>query len=437
LADTFVDKNKFRYDMGPHEFCTENERIVKLLKNLLKNDFLILHKNASQYFFNKYIPYPLKPIDFITQIPPTLAVKVFFEVINSRFKDLSSIGANYSFKSWVESRFGKTMYTTYFKPYTEKVWGIPSDELDPRTASSRISFDSVFDLLFKTLKHYITRRDDFSTIHNPLKDSFYYAKGGIGKICQRLYEECLKFGVEFKFDYEVEKIVKKNARVINIKFSNGKKISGFDYVINTIPLTILTKALDHNHDYPLRFRSMILGFFSFDKPKLSDYHWIYAPSRDICFIRVTEFNHLKNAGMAPEGKTCIALELTCFKEDRIWNSGDKEIIGLMRKDLMKMGLIKGNEKYDAKIVKQEYSYPLQVIGFLEMVEDIVKEVIKPIENLVTIGRQGLYKYCNMNECMEMAFDAVNQIENNTKSFNYKFESKWRGYGLKEERILKN
>ena len=245
LAKSYKDEDGFIYDLGPHEFCTENKIIFNLLNELLKDDLLILHKVSSQYFFNKFVPYPLKPLDFLTKIPKNLSIKVFFEIMANRFKDLSSIEANYSFEKWTKSRFGKTLYKEYFKPYTEKVWGVNPDLLDPRTASSRISFNSVFDLLFKTIKHYATKKDDFSTIHNPLKDKFYYSKKGIGTLSEKLYNECIRQGVKIKLGYEIKKIIKKNSKVIKINFLNNKSISNFDYVINTIPLTTLVKVLNY------------------------------------------------------------------------------------------------------------------------------------------------------------------------------------------------
>ena len=435
LAKSYKDEDGFIYDLGPHEFCTENKEVFSLLKELLKDDLLILHKTSSQYFFNKFVPYPLKPLDFFTKIPKKLSIIIFLEIMINRLKDLSSIEANYSFEKWTKSRFGKTLYKRYFKPYTEKVWGVNPDLLDPRTASSRISFNSVFDLLFKTIKHYITKKDDFSTIHNPLKDKFYYSKKGIGTISKRLYEECLKFGVKIKLNYETKKIIERNSKIIKINFSNGKSISNFDYVINTIPLTTLNKVLGYDYNYPLKFRSMIFGFFSFNKKQLSPYHWIYTPDKDLCFSRITEFSHL-NAEMTPMGKTCITVEVPCFTTDKIWKSEDKDVINIMIKDMIKMGIITKEDNFNASITKEEHAYPIQFNGFLEATKEIVHQKIKPLKNLVTTGRQGLYKYCNMNECMEMALDVVKQIEENTNSFNYNFESKWKGAGLKQERVLK-
>lgn len=435
LATSYIDKEGCVYDYGPHEFCTENKELIKILKEILGKDLLIRKKKASQYFFNKYIPYPLKPIDFLTKLPLHLSITVFFEVLFAKIKQYYNPSLDYSFKSWTKSRFGNTLYDKYFGPYTTKVWGINPDELDLSTASSRIGFNSIFDLLFKTVQHYITKKDNFSTIHNPLKDSFYYSKGGNIKLIQSLYKRCSKENVKFKMGFKATKITIKNSKAIKINFSNKKSISNFDYIINTTPLTSLTKMINKRNNFPLRFRSMIFGFISFNQSELSPYSWIYTPSKELIFQRITEFKNL-NADMCPKNKTNIAVEISCFKKDKIWKTSDEDIIQKIIRDLKKMKLLKGNEEYSGYIKKQEYAYPLQIRGFQTMIEEIIIKDIQPIKKLVTIGRQGLFKYCNQNECMEMALNTVNQIINNTTKFNYNFEDKWKGAGFKEERILK-
>jgi hypothetical protein len=68
----------------------------------------------------------------------------------------------------------------------------------------------------------------------------------------------------------------------------------------------------------------------------------------------------------------------------------------------------------------------------------VQELLEPVRhlrNFVTTGRQGLYKYCNMNECMEMAIDAAEQIEKDADTFHYHFDSNWKGAGLEDERVV--
>src|SRR3989344_3753802 len=360
IASSFIDKDGCVYDYGPHQFCTDNPELVKLLKELLGQNLLIRSKKVSQYFFKKHIPYPLKPTDYLTKLPLSLSTKVLFEVIFSHLALRLGFRSDHSFESWTKSRFGTTLYNTYFKPYTIKTWGINPDKLDPSTAYLRISFNSIWDIFLKTIKHYITKKDDFSTIHNPLKQKFYYPRGGNIRLMQALYKACPKKNVELKIGFEADKIIINNSKATKIIFSNKKSVSGFNYIINTTPLTDLIKMIGKERDIPLRYRGMIFGFISFDKNQfkngqISPYHWIYYPDKDLIFTRISEFKHF-NADMCPEDKTNIVVEITCFKEDQIWKFKDELIVERVMKDLKKVGLIKGNEKYSASVARQEHEY---------------------------------------------------------------------------------
>ena len=218
LATSFKDKEGCIYDYGPHQICTENPNLLKILKELLGDDLLIRKKNVSQYFFKKYVPYPPKPIDYFIKLPLSLSIRVFLEVIGSRIEANINSKPDYSFEAWTKSRFGTTLYNKYFKPYTIKTWGVNPNELDPSTASSRISFNSIFDIFFKTVKHYITKKDDYSTTHNPLKHKFYYPKGGNIKLMQELYNSCKKENIELKKGYEANELIIKNKKIEKIKF---------------------------------------------------------------------------------------------------------------------------------------------------------------------------------------------------------------------------
>ena len=122
---------------------------------------------------------------------------------------------------------------------------------------------------------------------------------------------------------------------------------------------------------------------------------------------------------------CERAEITCFKGDSSWNTPDDLLIKRVISDLKKVRILKGNEKYLGNVRRQEFVYPLQIKGFQKMVDEVIETEIIPLKNVVTIGRQGLFKYCNQNECMEMALDVSKQIENGTNKFNYDFKTKWK------------
>lgn len=434
LAGSLV-RGDFIFDFGPHEFCTENPLLVALLQDLLGDELLERQKHAAQFFNGRFIDYPLSPLHVIQQLHPVLTARIVGEVLLQRLKNLVWSSSDHSFEKWVDSRFGPTLYQTYFRPFTQKVWGIDPDHLDPRTASQRIAFNSVFDYVIKTFSYFFLHQNDFSSIHSPLKDKFYYSRGGIGTLTQRLAERCRELGVEFRCGYQVDRLEMKEGKVEALHFTNGERVSGFDYAVSTMPLSLLLAGLGHPvRELPIRFRSMIFAFLEVPRERMSPYSWIYYPDAEIIFQRSTDFAHL-DAGMCPPGQTGVCLEIACFPEDEIWSWRDEEVLARVRRDLEEVGVLPESVPCKGHVVRKQFIYPIQVIGYLEIVEELLKPV-RQLNNLVTTGRQGLYKYCNMNECMEMAIGVADQIEGGVEEFDYDLGSRWRGAGLEEERVLK-
>ena len=132
--------------------------------------------------------------------------------------------------------------------------------------------------------------------------------------------------------------------------------------------------------------------------------------------------------MSPSGKTGICLEISCFSDDPIWSATDAEIINNVRVGLNKAGLLPFEENSKAHVKRREYIYPIQIMGYEEIVSNLL-DPVRSLKNFVTTGRQGLYKYCNMNECMEMALSVAEQIDSGTNSFEYNLRSTWKGAGV--------
>jgi protoporphyrinogen oxidase len=425
LARTFEFDGQL-YDLGPHEFCTNNPTLASLLSDLLGEDLIVGHKKSAQYFMGKFIDYPLKPLHFFRQMDKRLILKIMAELLYFRLHNLVSDPMDYSFEHWVTNRFGATMYELYFKPYTEKVWGIDPGLLDPRTASDRIAFNSVFDILHQTFLYYFFKKEQYRSIHNPLKSSYYYSRGGIGRLLERLYEHCIEAGCVIRTNWEAKKVKTEDGMVTAIVNQSGKVIKDYDVYVNTVPITTLNMALGHPElNTNLRFRSMIFCFLDIPRPSLSRFHWIYFPELKYSFQRLTDFSHF-NAGMTKPDRTGVCVEIACFDTDPLWGSEDSHIIDLAKKDLAATGLLSDIKGIKGWVRREKYAYPIQIDGFLEQVKHSISYV-STIKNLVTTGRQGLYKYCNMNECMEMAIELAESIEQG-EEVKTSLESKWRGLG---------
>ncbi len=432
LAST-VESEGYCYDYGPHEFCTDNPQLVAILRQVLGNDMLKLSQNVSQYFLAKYIDYPIKPLQLLRVLPIRLLSKVAYEVITNRFKRLVYDYHDYSFKRWVEIRFGETMYDLYFGPYTQKVFGISPDSLDPRKASNRISFNSIFDLLIKSASYLFLNKDDFSTTHSPLKHGFYYSRGGIEKICDSMAKAAQDRGARIFLEHKATSI---DTGSSTVAFNDGSVMDNFDYLISTIPITELLKLLGLRMDIePVKFRSIVLVNLKVPFRPLTKNTWIYFPQPEIIFQRLTEYSNIDQS-MAPEGCSSVGLEISCFAGDNIWKQSDDQIIDRVYQDLDRIGILPLSTDVEAFVVRQRFGYPIHLTGYLEIVK-LLLEPIASLGNVVTTGRQGLFKYCNMNECMEMAIEVAETIERGQEGFNYNLESSWRGAGLENNRIVKS
>lgn len=432
LAATYSNDG-FLYDFGPHEFCTNNKSLIKLLENLLGDKLLLCTKKSAQYFNGTMIDYPAPLTKLIAKMDKMFLFKVVLEVFYYRIKRMVWDYSEYSFEHWVESRFGSTLYRFYFEPYTKKVWGIPPNQLDSTTASNRIAFNSIFDFAIKTIQHYFFGKTDYSNIHSPLIDNFYYSKGGIGVLINALEEQCRDLGAEFHFDHSVSSILKDGSKIKKVVFENGNECNNFDYLVNTIPLNVFLSLMGNDIGYFMKFRSIIFVFIGFEKDYLTNFDWIYVPDKDVCFQRMTEFKHI-DPSMAPSGKTGVCFEISCFESDKIWGMEDNLIVNKVMEDLKKIGLDNDGIRYSYTVKRTSHAYPIQFSGYKEFVSFILGALQK-ITNSVTVGRQGLYKHCNMNECMEMAISLADHIDNGLEKFPYTIESKWKGAGLEEERTL--
>ena len=431
LGGTFR-RDGFAFDYGPHEFVTDRPQLLALLEEACGTDLVRVRKNVAQHFRQRYVRYPFEVVDVVRNIGPWLTGRAMLEVAAARVRNLVRRPTDHSFRAWTCARFGRTLYEIYFGPYTEKVWGHDPDLLDPRTASERITVDSVWDLLRKTFRYQVLKADDFARAHSEFRHGFLYVKRGVGTLQAHLRRCAEQLGARFEFGKTLTGLVRDGARVTEAHFRDGTRVRGFDYLVSTVPLPRLVElalpaaAGDLLARHPLPFRSMAFVFLRIARPRLHDYHWIYFPDQDVPFQRLTEFSHF-GADMCPPGTTGVALELSCVAGDALWSSSDQELGAQCVRSLERLGLVRAAEVLGCDVQRVSHAYPLQVIGFMERSRALL-DALAEVGNVVSIGRQGLFRYCNMNECVEMALDVVPEITAGRSAIRYLRPGSWQGIG---------
>jgi protoporphyrinogen oxidase len=431
-------RDGFSFDFGPHELCTDNPELIALVREVCGDDLLEVKKRVAHYFLGRYVKYPFEIVDMLRNIGPVLSARAIAEVGACRLKNRFRQPLDDSFESWTNARFGRTLYGLYFGPYTKKVWGVEPSQLDPRTASQRITVDSVWDLAKKTLAYQWFGAEDFKHAHSELHRRFFYLRGGMGTLQGHLRQRAQERGARFRFEKSLTAIERDGDRVGGLRFADGEVARGFDYVVSTIPLSqLVALALPERAEALLRenwlpFRGMAFVFLRVNKPRVLDYHWVYYPDVGTPFQRLTEFTHF-GAEMSPPGTTGLALEVSCQPGDGTWEASDAELADRAIGRLETLGLLRRSELLGYDVVRQRHAYPLQVMGFIEKADRLLA-ALAGVTNLVTIGRQGLFRYCNMNECMEMAIDVVPELVAGKASIRYTKEGSWLGVGVTDRYV---
>lgn len=428
----------FVFDFGPHEIVTDDTAIHDLLEEVCGEELLTVRKRTAQHFRGRFVGYPLGLADLLVRIRPDLTARVLCGVALARVRNLVLRPPDASFADWTRARFGTKLYQLYFEPYTRKVWGVDPKMLDPKTASDRITVDSLWDLARKTLGYRLLRRDYRGLRHSEFHRTFRYTRGGIGTLQRRLAEHVRAHGGRILPGMRAAGLERRGRTVRRIMFAGGAKAGPFDHVVSTIPLPALARmALEDRAEEilrraPLPFRGLVFVFLRIARPKLTDYHWIYFPEPALPFQRCTEFSHF-GAGMCPPGATGVALEVPGSPGEDAWTRPDAEIAGRCIEALVALGLLAPDQVLGFDVVRVRHAYPVQVVGFAEHAREVLDAIAEVAENVVSIGRQGLFRYCNMDECLAMAAAVAPRIAAGEHRVRHTATGSWRGVGVLESR----
>src|SRR5260370_6255420 len=89
-----------------------------------------------------------------------------------------------SFEDWVVRAFGRRLYETFFRSYTEKVWGVPCAQISADWAAQRIRGLSLLSLL----RSLLPRRALGGAVVKTLTDQFRYPPHGPGDVWEKVTE---------------------------------------------------------------------------------------------------------------------------------------------------------------------------------------------------------------------------------------------------------
>src|ERR1019366_3313385 len=167
----------YRFDFGGHRFITRNPDLMRLVTELVGDDLLTAVRKSVIRLRGRVYGYPLALGNLLRNPPPALLASAAFDLARIAFSRRAPAGDN--FASWTESRFGRTLYRTFFEGYTAKLWGVPPDQLSTDWAEQRISLVDIRDVARRLLP-------GAANNPRPYARSYRYPRHGFGVIFDRL-----------------------------------------------------------------------------------------------------------------------------------------------------------------------------------------------------------------------------------------------------------
>ena len=412
LAISFRDGD-YLFDLGPHNFHTVHSDILRFVKEILKDDLRQYFPTVKIFFRGKFMRYPLKGINAFTALSLKVMPLAILSFLFARLKlFLRAPKEDDSFESWLRNRFGPVLYKIYFHSYAQKVWMLSPSEISKYVAEKRVPVmrisDYLRDLLYKPVKKH--HSEDVGFIES------YYPKKGIGQVTTWLYNKITEGKGKFELNSEIVAINGKDKKIESITYCQDGRLKSIetDMLFSTMPLNELIKAL--KMDVPdtvreaaekLDYVSEVLFFLKVNKREVFDSSLVYFSDPKI------KFNRIYNVGAfsedcVPAGKAAFCIEFTCNKGDDIWNADTDTLYNHIMDVLGKNQLILPSEVDGYFMKRITHAYPRFRIGFERNVK-IILDYISTIENIIVLGRQGLFCYANVDDALHMGFKACEAL----------------------------
>jgi protoporphyrinogen oxidase len=459
LARTIVYKGN-RIDIGPHRFFSKSDRVMDWWMKMIplqptdgKQEItyrrssrevqsspdapnpatddrvmLTLNRKTRIYYMRKFFDYP---ISLSLRTLSNMGVLRTFRIGISYMKSAAfPIGPETNLEHFLINRFGKELYLTFFKDYTEKVWGIPCDQISASWGAQRIKGLSITKAVMHALRKMVAPIPGLSQkeTETSLVERFMFPKLGAGQMWEETAKRVKEKGGEIVTHCQVNKILIENNQVKGVEVTDTrtgeKKVYEGQWFFSTMPIKELVNSLDcevppfaKEISNGLVYRDFVevgllvkkLKVRNPESPytKLIEDNWIYIQESDVLVGRMQVWNNWGPAMVADPNKVWLGMEYFCYEKDDVWNLPDDKMIALASMELAKIGIIDEGDVEDAMVIRMPKTYP-GYFGTYDRFEEL-RQYLDGFTNLFLVGRNGQHKYNNQDHSMLASMVAVDNI----------------------------
>ncbi len=400
---------------------------------------LIRPRKSRIYYLRRFFDYPIRLTSTtLANLGLLRTIRVGVSYLRARFRRITP---ERSLEDFLINRFGRELYLTFFKSYTEKVWGTSCDRISAEWGAQRIKGLS----LTTAVKHFLRnllkpRKSDLSQkqTDTSLIERFLYPKFGPGQLWEHVAEQIITLGGEIHTGCKVVQItcdparntpgvgqpsaVTRQVSSVSVETSTGD-IETFpgELFFSTMPMKDLIEAVGTPVPPEVREVSQGLEYRDFitvgllvnqlkirenDSTLLRD-TWIYVQEPDVLLGRLQIFNNWSPHLVADPTKVWLGLEYFCYETDDLWKMPDENLQRFAISEVAKIGILEPADVLDAHVVRVPKTYPAYFGTYNRF--DELRAFTDTFENLVLIGRNGMHKYNNQDHSMLTAMTAVDGI----------------------------
>jgi protoporphyrinogen oxidase len=316
-------------------------------------------------------------------------------------------GSEDSFEEWVSRRFGRRLYEMFFRPYTEKVWGVPCAEIRADWAAQRIRGLSVGSAARTAIG--MGSKDGPRT----LASEFLYPRRGPGQLWERMRAQIEGGGGE----------VATGAGVDALHFADGRlaavATAGRTHepagVISSLALRDVALLAEPAPPPDviaaargLRYRDFLTVVLVLDGAEPFPDTWIYVHDPDVAVARIQNYRAWSPALVPHPNRASVGMEYFCFEGDAIWSSSDEELVARASAELAALGLAEPERVVGSYVARVPRAYPIYDADYAARTRRL-RSWLDGIRGLQQVGRNGLHRYNNSDHSMLTAMLAVENL----------------------------
>ena len=371
-------------DRGSHRIHMQADPLLQELTQ--EEDWQERPRRGMLVLNRQQIPYPPSPLSFLSGLGPRVSLSmglswVLDPGVWQRFLSWESDRTDTSdtdegFESFVTSRVGQAAYHSFYRPYVEKVWGLPPSLISRTVAKQRVSTSSPWQTLLQALRPAEERQK---------QQYFLYPAAGMHGLLNNLLDKAEKAGVSIHYNQP-------------LRLDNWP--SDAKAVLYSGNLTSLAPESGLSH------RGLYLLYCAFPKGTLPANDTWYTPETCYWFGRVSQPAQFSETLQTPEADVlCVEIPEGAWGDKLDFTRRQDELV----QQLKNAGILP--EKAALLGIRQEFLPHVYPLYRRQWYKDwaVAIESLRSLGNVFPFGRQGLFLHCNMDHCVRMASDVVEHI----------------------------